>query len=259
MLRVVLRTSHKLPSCWLIWVCLCKKKWSAGRTAWAADGVSPWYWRRKGHIQIYHFSHFDIKAQESEDRLRPAATCLVPLQPHVTSLKLGWTQYIIVLWRSQWVWRRAAQLLGQQHAQCAWKALAPLPARLSGSWKVRHATTSRAFLSSPTTFSTTFAAERRPGGYSSSCRPPGDKDTTALFIAFVSYPLNPKYRFPLQLSAPALCPFPAPCWSSPALAAVIVIPVKRSGVNQTVSFPQKKKSIFQVLETKHNSGQVRLS
>lgn len=114
------------------------------------------------------------------------------------------------------------------------------------------------FLSSPTTFSTTFAAERRPGGYSSSCRPPGDKDTTALFIAFVSYPLNPKYRFPLQLTAPALCPFPAPCWSSPALAAVIVIPVKRSGVNQTVSL-QQKKSIFQVLETQHNSGQVRLS
>lgn len=34
------------------------------------------------------FSHFGIKTQESKDRLRPAATWLAPLQPHVMSLKL---------------------------------------------------------------------------------------------------------------------------------------------------------------------------
>lgn len=60
------------------------------------------------------------------------------------------------------------QLVEQQCAQCTWKALALLPTYLPGSWKARHATTSQAFPSSPTTFSTTFAAERRPGGYSSS-------------------------------------------------------------------------------------------
>ena len=137
------------------------------------------------------------------------------------------------------------ELLGQQHAQGTWKALSLLLAYLPGSWEVRHATTSQAFPSSPTTFSTTFAAERRPGGYSSSVDLWEIKENNSNICCLCLLFSDPKYRFPSQLCTPALCLFPSFCnsRSSPAPAAVIFTPVNRSGVKKIVSFPQKKKPL----------------